>query len=452
MQGNGRRPAEAVLADGSCLEDLISRAERTVSARVFADQEIFELELANIFAKAWIPVALTAELQQPGDFVTRRIGLDPVIVSRDHVGEYHVMLNACSHRGAQVCRGETGNARTHTCPFHGWTFGSDGKLVGVPFERLVYGDRLDKARLGLRQARVGVMSGIIFATWADDAPTLEDYIGDYRFYLDAMLDRTDAGLEVCGPPQRFVVNANWKLLGGYGDNYHVLSMHRSLADIGAGPTGEQVLYGFKSSVNGHAVSGPDFERFDMGLEPAQFLAMMPPAGMCSELVPQLERRLSLEQVTYLGTTPPSTAAIFPSTSILMFGAERAGQQGERPAGQSVNLRFFAPLGPDRTELFLFYLVERDAPEELKARMRQNCTAAFGIGGYIDEDDFEVFNSIQRSLEGVIARQEFACYRAAGTPLDPDPARPGIAFRGVSTDDGQWAFYERYFEFLEGKPW
>lgn len=452
MQRDAQREMGTVLADGVHLEDLIDRKERTVSARVLADREIFELELTTIFAHAWIPVALTTELRAPGDFVTRRIGLDPVIVSLDAAGEYRVMLNVCSHRGAQVCRGEAGNARTHTCPFHGWVFGADGSLAGVPFERLVYGDRLDKSQLGLRRARVGVMAGIVFATWDDHAPDLEDYIGDYRFYLEAMLNRTDGGLEVCGPPQRFVVNANWKLLGGYGDNYHVLSMHRSLADIGAGPGGEDVLYGFKASAGGHAVSGPDFERRAAGLEPIQLLTMMPPAGMSSELVAQLERHLSPEQVAYLGTTPPSTAAIFPSTSILMFGAERVGSQGDRPVGQSVNLRLFAPLGPERTELFSFYLVERDAPQELKARMRQTCTSAFGIGGYIDEDDFEVFCSIQRGLAGVITRQQSACYRAAGVPLEANPARPGTAFRGVSTDDGQWAFYERYFEFMEGRPW
>ncbi|HET6951289.1 MAG TPA: Rieske 2Fe-2S domain-containing protein, partial [Acidimicrobiales bacterium] len=379
------------------------------------------------------------------------IGRDPVIVSRDATGGYAVMLNVCAHRGAQVCRGEAGNARTHTCPFHGWTFGSDGALLGVPFKRLVYGDRLDKASLGLRRARVGVMAGIVFATWDDEAPELEGYIGDYRFYLEAMLCRTDAGLEVHGAPQRFVVDANWKLLGGYGDNYHVLSMHKSLADVGAGPSGEEVLYGFKSSVNGHAVSGPDLERRAIGLAPAELLAALPPAGMPAELVPELQRHLSAEQITYLGTTPPSTAAIFPSTSILMFGAER-GKPGERPMGQSVNLRFFVPVSPDRTELYSFYLVERDAPQEAKDRMVRTCTAAFGIGGYIDEDDFEVFSTIQANLEGVIARQERACYRSVGQPLDPDPARPGHAFRGVSTDDGQWGFYERYFEFLEGRPW
>jgi phenylpropionate dioxygenase-like ring-hydroxylating dioxygenase large terminal subunit len=443
-----------VLSDGTPLGDLIDTKERTVSARVLADREIFELELRNLFGRAWIPVAHLSELPEPGDFVTRYIGRDSVIVTRDFAGEIRVMLNVCAHRGAKVCRGEAGNARLHTCPFHGWAFGADGRLAGVPYERLVYGERLDKGALGLRQARAGVIAGLVFATWDEEAPELEEYIGDYRFYLEAMFARTDAGLEVCGPPQRFTVNANWKLLGGYGDNYHVLSMHKSLSDVGAGPSGEEVLYGFKSSVNGHAVSGPDLERIfaQRGItgEPTELLAMMPPAGMTSELVAELERHLSPQQIAFLSSTPPSTSAIFPATSVLMFGAERGGK-GERPVGQAINMRFFVPLGPDKTEIFMFYLVEADAPEEIKERLAQNTIAAFGIGGYIDEDDFEVFGSVQANLEGVIARQEAGCYRAVGEPYT-DPARPGAAFRGVSSDDSQWLFYERYFEFLGGKPW
>jgi nitrite reductase/ring-hydroxylating ferredoxin subunit len=445
VQENRHRDGGVVLDDGTRLEDLIDRKKRTVSARVHSDQAILELELANLFAKAWIPVAHRSELDEPGDFVTRYLGRDPVIVTLDFDGELRVMLNVCSHRGAQVCRAETGNARLHTCPFHGWAFGADGKLAGVPHERLIYGDRIDRGLHGLHQARVGVMAGIIFASWDEEAPELEEYIGDYRFYLDAMLSRTDAGLEVSGPPQRFVVDANWKLLveGAFGDAYHATALHRSLMDVGLFPSSEEMLHQVKVSINAHAVMCTDLERMGLSGEPAALLAMYPPPGLPPELVGELDRNLSAEQISMLAKSPPSVAGLFPSTSLLLL----ADLGGMDPV---VSLRFFAPIAPDKTEFVSFSLVERDAPQEFKDRVHKGSIAAFGIGGYFEEDDVEVFAGVQRGLEGAIARRVIEChYEAVGEPGELEPS--GV-FRGVSNDDNQWAFYERYFEFLGGQPW
>ena len=104
-------------------------------------------------------MAHTSRASEPGDFVTRRIGRDPVVVSLGNDEQYRVMLNVCTHRGMKVCRAEIGNARTHTCAFHGWAFTSEGKLRGVPFERKIYGDRLDKESLGLRPGEGGDLRG-----------------------------------------------------------------------------------------------------------------------------------------------------------------------------------------------------------------------------------------------------------------------------------------------------
>jgi phenylpropionate dioxygenase-like ring-hydroxylating dioxygenase large terminal subunit len=452
MKQDGQAGVDGVFSDGAGVEDLIDRKARRVSTRLLADREVFELELASLFARSWIPVAHSSELREPGDFVTRRIGRDPVIVTLDFDGEHRVMLNVCTHRGAQVCRGEAGNARTHTCPFHGWAFGADGKLAGVPFERVIYGEDLQKNQFGLRHARVGVLAGIIFATWDEEAPELEEFMGDYRWYLDAMLCRTDAGLEVLGPPQRFVVNANWKLLveGAFGDSYHSMTVHRSLIDVGATIPGEERLYGFKASFNGNVVICTDLERYGIQGEPAEVLAVRPPPGMPPELVGELDRHLSSEQIAFMARTPPSVAGIFPSSNLLMLGS--TGTREDGPMDPVVNLRFFVPIRENKTEFLSFYLVERDAPQEFKDRLLKSSAAAFGVGGFFEEDDIEVFSSMQRGLEGVIAQEAFGTYQAASEPLDPDPSRPGTAYRGALTDDTQWSFYERIFDFLGGKPW
>ena len=87
-----------VLRDGTPVAELIDREGRTFRARIHADPEIFELELERIFARSWVPVAHVSEFREPGDFVTRSIGRDPVLVTFDD-DTIRVMLNVCTHRG-----------------------------------------------------------------------------------------------------------------------------------------------------------------------------------------------------------------------------------------------------------------------------------------------------------------------------------------------------------------
>ncbi len=87
---------------------------------------------------------------------------------------------------------------------------STGELGGVPNIADAYFGELDKKALGLRQARVDAHRGLVFATWDEHAPSLADYLGDMRWYLDIALDRCAGGSELVGPAQRFIINANWK--------------------------------------------------------------------------------------------------------------------------------------------------------------------------------------------------------------------------------------------------
>src|ERR1700680_1786851 len=93
----------------AAIESLLDNTDRTLSLSAYTDQSIYDLEMEAIFAKAWIAVAHETEISHPGDFVTRYIGEDPVIVVRGTDGKPNVLLNTCSHRGMEVCRAEIGN-------------------------------------------------------------------------------------------------------------------------------------------------------------------------------------------------------------------------------------------------------------------------------------------------------------------------------------------------------
>ena len=101
------------------------------SRRIFTDEQIFELEMKHIFEGNWIYLAHDSQIPNPGDYFTTTMGRQPVVITRDKGGELHLLINACAHRGAMICRRKTDNRMTLTCPFHGWTFRNDGSLLKV---------------------------------------------------------------------------------------------------------------------------------------------------------------------------------------------------------------------------------------------------------------------------------------------------------------------------------
>jgi len=119
-----------------------------VSREVFVSDEICRLETERIFDRTWVFLAHETELPAAGDFVSRTLGSAPVIVVRDADGTVHALLNSCRHRGARICRADSGNVRNFICPYHGWTYESSGKLVTTTFDRHFPKD-FDFSQLGL---------------------------------------------------------------------------------------------------------------------------------------------------------------------------------------------------------------------------------------------------------------------------------------------------------------
>ncbi len=82
-----------------------------VHRRIYADPDIFELEMERIFGRAWLFVGHASQVPKPGDYVTTELGRQPVIMTRHHDGSVRVLLNRCSHRGAKVVNERRGNVR-----------------------------------------------------------------------------------------------------------------------------------------------------------------------------------------------------------------------------------------------------------------------------------------------------------------------------------------------------
>ena len=133
-----------------------------IDNRVFSG-DMHDREQRNVFGTCWLFLGLDSLIARPGDYFTTYMGEDPVIVQRDAAGKIRVYLNRCRHRGAELCIFDSGNARSFTCSYHGWTY-ADGALVGVPHRRDAYRNEIDLSTHGLFEApKVSVYGGLIFA-------------------------------------------------------------------------------------------------------------------------------------------------------------------------------------------------------------------------------------------------------------------------------------------------
>jgi phenylpropionate dioxygenase-like ring-hydroxylating dioxygenase large terminal subunit len=204
-----------------------------VHSDLYVSPKLFAEEMRLLFANVWVYVGHESEIPEANDFVTRRIGLRPVIMTRGREGEISVLLNRCPHRAALVCRQARGQAARFVCPYHAWTFATDGRCIGVPMNH-AYGPDFDVSAHGLRRVpRVTSYRGFVFASLSEKAQPLEDYLAHAKRYLDEWLDRGDRlPVVVRAGSMQFEAHANWKVVyDNAGDGYHPPFSHISMLRV-----------------------------------------------------------------------------------------------------------------------------------------------------------------------------------------------------------------------------
>jgi len=204
---------------------------------IYTDPEIYRVEQQRIFCGPnWAYVALEAEIPEAGNFVRTFVGEKPVVVVRDEEGAINVLLNRCAHRGVEFCQAPHGTAKEFMCPYHQWTYDLRGALRAVPFRRGVrrQGGMPEDFRLeehGLTRLRVARRHGVVFASFGEDLPTIESYLGgEMLHYFDRVFDGRP--LSVLGY-MRQRIGANWKLMfENIKDPYHASLLHVFLVTFG----------------------------------------------------------------------------------------------------------------------------------------------------------------------------------------------------------------------------
>jgi len=203
--------------------------EDRIHASLYTDPQVFDDEMERIFHRGWVFVGHASEIPRPGDYITRVVGTEPVIMVRAGDGEISVLVNRCRHRGTMVCPADRGHARTLTCPYHGWTYDLRGDLLGVPYPGGY--SSLDKSAHGLPRApRVSAYRGFVFASLAAAGISFAEHLGPATRLIDRSCDLSPVGeVELTAGWVRHRCAANWKMLPeNDSDGYHLGFVHMAL--------------------------------------------------------------------------------------------------------------------------------------------------------------------------------------------------------------------------------
>ena len=418
-------------------ESWVDAAAGTVSREAFVSDDVFRLELDRIFHRLWIFLAHDSEIPSPGDYVVRSMGSVPVLVVRGSDGELRVLLNSCRHRGTKLCRGEAGNARHFVCPYHGWSYALDGRLITTSYDGHLPPE-MDKAGWGLVPVpRLETYRGLVFAAWDPGVPALSDYLGDIAWYLDTLFWRSPQGMEVLAPPHRWRVRANWKIgaLNFIGDSQHVRTTH-------AGPI---TLDRVRSEKDGFYVTGGDsfqvvtdrghgctLTYLAPGMKEENYLTHPPALGAA------YAETLGADQLAMLHHLRVFVGNVFPNFSFI----ESQVALGEK----AVIVRQWQPLGGTEMEVLSWVLAEREADDGYKQRALRHGFHNFGAAGGV-----RAGRPGDLGLGDPGERQPDRATLPLQLPFEPSLRRspceqgrwPGTTYRPSNTEVAQFAFMRRW---------
>jgi phenylpropionate dioxygenase-like ring-hydroxylating dioxygenase large terminal subunit len=200
----------------------------TLPASWYSDPAVLQLEYERIFNRTWQYVGVTADVAEPGAYITARAGSIPVAVVRGRDGELRAFANVCRHRGHEVVSG-SGRRETLQCPYHAWTYDLDGSLRAAPRSDLE--SCFDRADWSLRRLQVETWGQLVFVNADAGAPSLGEFLGELPRELDeAGLD--PMALEYRGRSRELVIAANWKLVvENFLECYHCPVAHKSFSRL-----------------------------------------------------------------------------------------------------------------------------------------------------------------------------------------------------------------------------
>lgn len=396
---------------------------------LYNDPAIFDQEMDRIFNKTWVWVAHESEVKDPGSFVTTYIGRQPVIVVKDRKKQIHVLLNRCRHRAATVCEQRRGKANSFVCPYHGWGYGLDGSLRGVPMLE-GYTEDFDKGDYSLVSVRTESYAGLIFATLDDDAQPLTDFLGNAKPWIDLFMKQGGGFPVATGGEHKFRFPGNWKIqLENTTDAYHFPVVHKSFLDSLDSQAEELFSFldgdGFVQELdNGHSVMVmiPELVDLEENLDadiPDRFTDL---AHSLSKDYSELEVKRIVRAVGGSGFN----VNLFPNLACSM-----------------AFFRVLRPVSPTETEIRHIAITMDGGPKEanrMRLRLHEHFQGPMGFGS---PDDAEAWERVQRGAQAGPDMWIMLNRGLAGDGQGPDGSNRG----DVSAETGMRAAYQMWLRMM-----
>jgi anthranilate 1,2-dioxygenase large subunit len=353
-----------------------------VPYKVFSSEEVYEREQARIFrGPTWNFLGLDCEFPNANDYKSTFVGDTPVVVTRKADGGLAAWVNRCAHRGATVCRNARGNTAQHTCVYHQWSYDNQGNLQSVPFRRGQKGvagmpSDFKLEEHGMRQLRVASYKGLVFASFSDETPVLEEYLGPL---MCTWIDRVMCKPIVYLGCTRQYAKSNWKLYyENVKDPYHASLLHMFHTTFNIFRVGMKAR-AIPDPVNGmHSIiTATKIDDSDTA------------DAYKKQAIRSMDEGFTLEDDSVLGFIEEFDEAC--TNHIQALFPQLVLQQ----IHNSLVARQILPKGPDQFELvFHFFGYADDTPELRALRIKQ--ANLVGPAGYISMEDTEATELVQRA--------------------------------------------------------
>lgn len=365
---------------------------------VYLDQEVFDLEMERLFHRTWVYLGHTSQVPNAGDYLTVDIAKEPLVMVRQADGSVRVLKNRCAHKGAKLVSAPSGNTgKFFRCPYHAWTYKTDGKPLAIPLKNGYEGTRMTECPSGqglTAVANVETYRGFVFVRLSDEGPTFSEYFGDSLSSIDNMADRSPEGeLEIAGGCLRYMHNCNWKMfVENLNDTMHPMVAHESSAGTA------KKLWDGKSADEPKPmaieqfvpfVSGYDF--FDgMGVRVFEnghsYTGVNFSIHSSYSALPEYEQKLAAawgeeKAKQVLGTARHNTV-YYPSLTIK--GAIQA-------------IRVVRPIAPDKTLIESWTFRLKGAPDALLQRTLTYSRLINSPMSVVGHDDLHAYRAIQEGL-------------------------------------------------------
>jgi benzoate/toluate 1,2-dioxygenase subunit alpha len=406
---------------------------------MFTDPELFELEMKHIFEGNWIYLAHESQIPDNNDFFTGYIGRQPIVITRNKEGELNCFINACSHRGAVLCRTKKGNKSVMTCPFHGWSFNNSGKLLkvkdpvdaGYPESFNCNGSHNLK-----KVARFESYRGFLFGSLNDDVKPLTEHLGEAAKIIDMIVDQSPQGMEVLNGASTYIYDGNWKVQAENGaDGYHVSAVHwnyvATTARRKSGMSDDDVKAMDASTWNKQKGGFYAFEQGHI------LLWMQWPNPQDRPLYEKREELMAqygeAKADWMIGNL--RNLCLYPNVFLMdQFSSQ---------------IRHFRPIAADKTEVTIYCIAPKGESDEARAHRIRQYEDFFNASGMATPDDLEEFRACQEGFKAGALPWNDMCRGATHWIKGPDDAAKSIDLKPLlsgarSEDEGLYTIQHRYW--------